>query len=65
MSGPNLGLYSDIKQKYPALQLQASGGVSSLEDIHQLKPTGASGVITGKALLEQKFSVSEALEAVK
>lgn len=65
LSGPNLGLYSEITSKYPGIHLQASGGVSSLEDIHRLKPTGASGVITGKALLEQKFSVGEALEAVK
>jgi phosphoribosylformimino-5-aminoimidazole carboxamide ribotide isomerase len=65
LSGPNLDLYAEITRKYPGLKLQASGGVSSLGDIHRLKPTGASGVITGKALLEQKFSVSEALEAVK
>ena len=65
LSGPNLDLYSEITRRYPGLQLQASGGVSSLSDIHRLKPTGASGVITGKALLEQKFSVLEALEAVK
>ncbi len=65
LSGPNLDLYTEITGKYPGLQLQASGGVSSLDDIYRLKPTKASGVITGKALLEQKFSVSEALEAVK
>lgn len=65
LSGPNLDLYSEITRIYPGIQLQASGGVSSLEDIHRLKPTGASGVITGKALLEQKFSVGEALEALK
>ena len=65
LSGPNLNLYSDITSKYPGLQLQASGGVSSLDDIQQLKPTGVAGVITGKALLEKRFSVSEALEELK
>jgi phosphoribosylformimino-5-aminoimidazole carboxamide ribotide isomerase len=45
--------------------LQASGGVSSLADLQQLKPTGAAGVITGKALLENRFDVAEALEAVQ
>ena len=65
LSGPNLNLYSDITSRYPDLQLQASGGVSSLDDIQQLKPTGAAGVITGKALLEKRFSVSEALEELK
>lgn len=65
LSGPNLNLYADITQRYPGLQLQASGGVSSLGDLRQLKPTGAAGVITGKALLEKRFSVAEALDALK
>jgi phosphoribosylformimino-5-aminoimidazole carboxamide ribotide isomerase len=65
LSGPNLDLYSDITGRYPGLQLQASGGVSSLSDLQQLKPTGSAGVITGKALLEQRFSVTEALEVLK
>jgi phosphoribosylformimino-5-aminoimidazole carboxamide ribotide isomerase len=50
---------------YPHLQLQASGGVSSLEDIEQLKPIGAAGVITGKALLDRRFTVTEALEVLR
>jgi phosphoribosylformimino-5-aminoimidazole carboxamide ribotide isomerase len=65
LSGPNLELYSTIMKRYPQLKLQASGGVSSLEDIEQLKATGASGVITGKALLDKRFTVSEALEALR
>jgi phosphoribosylformimino-5-aminoimidazole carboxamide ribotide isomerase len=65
LSGPNLDLYSAVTQRYPDLQLQASGGVSSLDDLQQLKPTRASGVITGKALLEKRFSVLEALETLR
>jgi phosphoribosylformimino-5-aminoimidazole carboxamide ribotide isomerase len=65
MTGPNLDLYSDITRRYPALQLQASGGVSSLDDIEQLKPTGAAGVITGKALLDRRFTVAQALEQLR
>lgn len=65
LSGPNLDLYSEIMNRYPQLQLQASGGVSSLDDLEQLKPTGASGVITGKALLDNRFRVSDALETLK
>jgi len=65
LNGPNLNLYSDITSRYPGLQLQASGGVSSLNDLEQLKPTGATGVITGKALLEKRFSIAEALEALE
>jgi phosphoribosylformimino-5-aminoimidazole carboxamide ribotide isomerase len=65
LSGPNLDLYSAITQRYPGLCLQASGGVSSLDDLEQLKPTRASGVITGKALLEKRFSVLEALDTLR
>ena len=65
LSGPNLDLYSEIMGRYPQLQLQASGGVSSIDDFEQLKPTGASGVITGKALLDGRFTVQEALEALQ
>jgi phosphoribosylformimino-5-aminoimidazole carboxamide ribotide isomerase len=64
LSGPNIDLYTDITRRYPGLQLQASGGVSSLDDLQQLKTTGAAGVITGKALLEKRFSVAEALEVL-
>ena len=65
LSGPNLDLYAEIMRRFPQLQLQASGGVSSLDDLEQLKPIGASGVITGKALLDGRFTVTEALEALK
>ena len=65
MSGPNLDLYSEITGRYPQLRLQASGGVSSLDDIEQLKPTGAAGVITGKALLDRRFTVAQALEQLQ
>jgi len=65
LNGPNLELYTDITGRYPGLQLQASGGVSSLADLQQLKPTRAAGVITGKALLDKRFSVAEALDVLK
>ena len=64
-SGPNTGLYTEITRRYPDLQLQASGGVSSLDDLRRLKDSGAAGVITGKALLENRFTVLEALEALR
>lgn len=65
MTGPNLELYSEITSRYPSLQLQASGGVSSIYDLEDLLSTGATGVITGKALLDQRFTVSEALETLR
>ena len=65
LSGPNFALYSEIVERYPQLQLQASGGVAGLKDLEQLKPTGAAGAITGKALLEGCFTIAEALEVLR
>ena len=65
LSGPNIDLYIEITNRYPDLKLQASGGVSSLDDLRRLKTSGASGIITGKALLENRFTIVDALEALK
>ena len=65
LSGPNINLYTEITRRYPAIGLQASGGVSKLDDLQNLKPTRATGVITGKALLERRFSVAEALDVLR
>ena len=65
LNGPNLDLYAEITGRYPQLQLQASGGVSSLQDLERLKPTGATDLITGKALLDKRFTVAEAFVALQ
>lgn len=62
LQGPNVALYAELTQKYPQIQWQASGGVGSLSDIKALKPTGVAGVILGRALLEGKFTVEEAIQ---
>lgn len=59
LSGPSLSLYSDILSALPDLHLIASGGVSSIEDIHQLSALGLAGVITGKAIYEGKLTLKE------
>jgi phosphoribosylformimino-5-aminoimidazole carboxamide ribotide isomerase len=61
MSGPNGLLYQLLVARYPRLQIQASGGVSSLEDLLMARASGAAGVITGKALLDGIFTVEQAL----
>jgi phosphoribosylformimino-5-aminoimidazole carboxamide ribotide isomerase len=64
LTGPNLELLAEVKQRRPDLQLQASGGVSSLEDLRALKAIGCDGAIIGRALYEGRFTLAEALEAV-
>lgn len=61
LTGPNTALYARLAQKFPSLQIQASGGVASLDDLRALKTTGAAGAIVGRALYEKKFTLREAL----
>lgn len=43
------------------LEVIASGGVGSLEDIRKVKEAGLPGVVVGKALYEMNFTLSEAI----
>ncbi len=61
LTGPNSALYAQLVKRFPSLQIQASGGVSSLDDLRVLQGTGAAGAIVGRALYENKFSLQEAL----
>ncbi|MCK3657712.1 1-(5-phosphoribosyl)-5-((5-phosphoribosylamino)methylideneamino)imidazole-4-carboxamide isomerase [Pasteurellaceae bacterium Pebbles2] len=62
LAGSNVDLYREICTKYVAVNFQSSGGIGSLDDIQALKGTGVAGVIVGRALLEGKFNVAEAIE---
>ena len=64
MQGPNTRLYHLIHDIFPNLSIQASGGVSCLDDLKRLKGI-CSGVIVGKALLEGVFSVEEAIKCLQ
>ena len=58
MTGPNGTLYQTVKRQFPNIQLQASGGVSGIDDLHDL-PT--DGVIIGKAIYEGAIDLKAAL----
>ncbi|AAM67667.1 1-(5-phosphoribosyl)-5-[(5-phosphoribosylamino)methylideneamino]imidazole-4-carboxamide isomerase [Buchnera aphidicola] len=62
LSGPNNILYKDIVKKFKHISFQASGGVSRLKDLLSLKKTGVKSVIIGRSLLENKFTIEEALK---
>ena len=61
LAGFNLKLYRHLAQSVPQLAVQASGGVRSLDDIRAARDAGAHGVILGRALLEGRFTVEDAL----
>jgi len=61
LAGFNLDLYRHLADSVPQLAVQASGGVRTLDDIRAAREAGAQGVILGRALLEGRFTVGEAL----
>jgi phosphoribosylformimino-5-aminoimidazole carboxamide ribotide isomerase len=64
LSGPNFEDYQMLKVN-TNLNIIASGGISSLEDIKQLNEIGLYGAITGKAIYEKRFTVKEAIRCLK
>ncbi len=59
LEGPAIQLYEKILLQFPALQLIASGGVSKLNDLIELKRIGCSGAIVGKAIYENRITFKE------
>jgi phosphoribosylformimino-5-aminoimidazole carboxamide ribotide isomerase len=60
LQGPNFALLEQAAARLPHLAIQASGGISSLEDLTRLRTAGA---IVGKALWEGRIDLAEALRA--
>lgn len=63
LEGPNLALYRALRERAPEAAVQASGGVHALADLRELRGLGIAGVVIGKALLEGRFTLEEALAA--
>ncbi len=59
LRGASVELYRDLLNSIPALNLIASGGVSSLEDIRRLEEAGCGGVIIGKAIYEGRIKLND------
>jgi phosphoribosylformimino-5-aminoimidazole carboxamide ribotide isomerase len=59
MTGPNFELYAECTRRFPAIALQASGGIRDLADVEALRATGATGAIIGKALLDGRITDEE------
>ena len=64
MRGTNLALYRELSRKY-SLDITASGGVSSLEDVRQLRQMDLYGAIIGKTYYTGAIDLAEALEVAK
>ena len=64
MQGTNRALYKELSEKYN-IQLIASGGVSSLEDVQALNEMNLHGAIIGKAYYTGAINLRDALEVCR
>jgi phosphoribosylformimino-5-aminoimidazole carboxamide ribotide isomerase len=64
MAGPDLAMLAHVRatSRHPVIY---SGGIGSLDDVRDLRSGGAQGAILGRALLDGRFSLGEALETAR
>jgi len=63
LQGPDLETLKDASNM-PNVDIIAAGGIGGLNDLIALKKVGVKGVVVGKALYEDRFSLTEAIKAV-
>jgi phosphoribosylformimino-5-aminoimidazole carboxamide ribotide isomerase len=53
LTGPNLVLYRELTERFPGIDIQASGGVAREQDLEALERGGVRSAIVGKAIYEE------------
>lgn len=61
LAGPNLNLYTFLTRSSPGLAFQASGGARDAADVRSARKVGCAGIVLGKALLEGRLTVGDAV----
>lgn len=61
LTGPNLTLLAHLRTLAPELSVQVSGGARAVDDVRAARAAGAAGIVLGRALLEGRFTLGEAL----
>lgn len=62
LQGPSFSLYEEMLSRISQLHLIASGGVTSIQDLHQLREMNLYGAIIGKAFYEGKIKLTDLSE---
>ena len=62
LQGPSIELYKSIQNRFTDINVIASGGVASIQDVKDLKAIKCISVIIGKAIYEQKITLEELVE---
>ena len=64
LKGPNIAAMTEMVKAVP-VNIIASGGVSSVDDVKALKETGVEGAIIGKALYTDRIDLTDAVAAAR
>jgi phosphoribosylformimino-5-aminoimidazole carboxamide ribotide isomerase len=59
LQGPSFDLYKEIRSRCPSLQVIASGGITTIDDIIKLNEMGIFGAIVGKAIYEGRIKIED------
>lgn len=59
LTGPNVDLYSEIKSKFSAIKIIASGGIGKTADLEELKFNKIESAVVGRAIYEKKIKLEE------
>lgn len=59
LQGPSVELYKTLLKEFPGIKLIASGGVSSVQDLIDLKEAGLPAAIVGKAYYEGRITLEQ------
>jgi len=59
LQGPNIALYEEILKKVPQIQLIASGGIATIDELPRLATSGCEATIIGKAIYEGRIPLKD------
>ena len=59
LEGPSMDLYKELQERFPNINLIASGGVGSLNDLIKLKELNVYGAVVGKAIYEGRIPLEK------
>ena len=65
LKGPSTEIYKDILKLFKGVSLIASGGISSIKDLEDLKEAGCEGAILGKAIYENKIELKSLMNFIE
>ncbi len=59
LQGTSLGLYKKILNQHPSVDLIASGGITRITELDELRQAGCKGAIIGKAIYENRITLAD------